>query len=175
MEIDLGGLHALVPEPECDGCGINPGPKQLHGIGVPEDVRCDPLAAKRWTIASCGPSVLSYETFHSVRAEAASAASREERIAGHAAMFAQPVLQDDHRLVVQWSAAILAPLAPTADVSAATKVNVLDLEGREFSQAKTGLDGEQEQGVITPTVPGRRLGAARRQTISRWSSRLGIS
>src|SRR5437867_4433656 len=106
-------------------------------------------------MVSCGPSVLSYETFHSVRAEAASAASREERIASHAAAFAQPVLQDDDRLVVQWSAAILAPLALTADVSAATEVNVLDLESREFSQTKTGLDGEQQQGVVAPTVPGR--------------------
>ena len=81
MEVDAGSLHTLVPEPQCDGCGIHPGPKQLHGSGVPENVRSDPLAAKRWTIASGGPRVLSYETFHGVRAEAASAASREERIA----------------------------------------------------------------------------------------------
>src|SRR5262249_6740585 len=151
VEVDVGGLHSLVPEPQCDGCGIHPGTEQLHGIGVPENVRSDALAAKRWTIASCGSSVVSYETFHGVRAEAASGASREERIARHAAVFAHPVLQDDDRLVVQWSAAILAPLAPTADVSAATEVNVLDLEGREFSHTKTGLDGEQQQGVVTPT------------------------
>lgn len=126
---------------------------------MPENVRSDPLAAKRWTIASCGPSVLSYETFHSVRAEAASAARREERIARHAAVFAYPILQDDDRLVVQWSAAILAPLAPTAEVSAATEMNVLDLEGREFSQTKTGLDDNQQQGVVSPTVPGRPVGS----------------
>jgi hypothetical protein len=126
---------------------------------VPEDVRSNALVAKRWTIASCGPSVLSNETFYSIRTEAVSAASREERIASHAAVFAQPVLQDDDRLVVQWSAAIFAPLALTADVSAATKVNVLNLEGREFSQTKTGLDGEQEQGIVTPTVPGRPVGS----------------
>jgi hypothetical protein len=122
---------------------------------VPENVRSDPLATKRWTIASRGPSVLSYETFHSVRAEAVSAASREERIARHAAVFAQPILQDKDRLVVQWSAAILASLTPASDVSATTEVNVLDLESREFSQTKAGLDDDQQQGVVTPTVPGR--------------------
>jgi hypothetical protein len=103
--------------------------------------------------------VLSYETLYSIRAEAVSAASREERIARHAAVFAQPILQDDDRLVVQWSAAVLAPLAPAADVSATTEVNVQDLETREFSQTKTGLDDYQQQGVVTPTVPGRAVGS----------------
>jgi len=126
---------------------------------VPQNVRSDPLAAKRWTIASCGPSVLGYETFYSVRAEVVSAASREERIAWLAAVFAQPLLQDDDRLVVQWSAAVLAPLAQAADVSATTEVNVQDLESREFRQAKTGLDDDQQQGIVTPTVPGRPVGS----------------
>jgi hypothetical protein len=159
VEVDVGSLHAFVPEPQGDGCGIDPGAKQLHGGGMPENVRSDPLAAKRWTIASCGPSVLSYETLYSIRAEVVSAASREERIVRHAAVFAQPILQDDDRLVVQWSAAVLAPLAPAADVSATAEVNVQDLETREFSQTKTGLDDDQQQGVVTPTVPGRPVGS----------------
>ncbi len=46
VEVDLGGLHALVAEPESDDRGVDPAGEQLHGVGVAEDVGSDRLGVQ---------------------------------------------------------------------------------------------------------------------------------
>ncbi len=43
VDINLGRLHLLVPEPEGDRRGVHPGVQEPHGGGVPEHMGRDVL------------------------------------------------------------------------------------------------------------------------------------
>jgi hypothetical protein len=56
------------------------------------------------------------------------------------------------------SNAVLAPLAVAADVRAGAEVHVAAVKAGELGGAQPGLDGEQQQGVVSPAGPGRTVG-----------------
>ena len=159
MQVDVRGLDAFVSEPKRDGGGVHASLEQLHRVGVAEDMWRDLLAVERRAAGGCVPGVLRDEPLDGIRAETGSAASRKEGVAGFPSTLPHPDLENGDRLSVQRCAAVLAALTLTADIGAASQMNVIDLQASKFSQTKASLNGQQQQSVVSPTVPGRTIGS----------------
>ncbi len=60
MEIGLRRQDRLMPEPQCDDRQIDAGLEQLHGSGVPKDMRRYPLVAQRRTLLARHANMVSH-------------------------------------------------------------------------------------------------------------------
>jgi len=83
-----------VTEPEGDDAGVDPGVQQPHRGGVPQDVRADLFSVQRRAAGRGVDGVVGEAMFDGVAAERGAAMGREQRRAGGAVGFAEPVAQD---------------------------------------------------------------------------------
>ena len=77
VHVNLGRGGALVPEPERDREQVDLLGAQQHRIGVPQHVRGDPLAGKRWAGTRRGGDVLVPEPGDGLRGQRSSLPGRE--------------------------------------------------------------------------------------------------
>ena len=132
---------------------------------MPERVRGDVLAGD----GGAGPGRVSGvdgdEPGDRVAAEPGAAAGGEQRVFRLPAAFLYPCPQDLRRVRGQRGAALLAAFAVAAQVGAVAEVGVGDGQAGELADPQPGVDGGEQERVITPAVPrvpvgcgGERLG-----------------
>ena len=90
MQVGGSGANVGMAEPEGDDRGVNAVLQQVHGAGVPQDVRMDPLRREGVVAAEGGPCVFGDDPFDSVGAEPASRPGREQRLVSSTASFGDP-------------------------------------------------------------------------------------
>jgi hypothetical protein len=103
----------------------------------------------------CGGGVLVDEPRHRVAAERSAAAGREKWFVGFAVAFPQPSLQHHDGLAGEGRAAVFPSLAQAPDMGAVPEVNVAATQSRQLRDPQPGLDGHEEQRVVTTADPPR--------------------
>ena len=88
------------------------------------------------------------------RLSGGAAAGREQRRAGGAVVFAEPVAQDGDGGAGERGDPVLAAFAVAGDVRARAEVHVGAGEPDQFGDPQPGLDGEQQQRVVASPGPG---------------------
>ena len=156
MDVDLGGLHGLMSEPEGDHRLIDAVMEQVHRGAVPKRVRRDPLGADARARARSGQAVLADQMFERIAAQMLAADRREQRPDVVAAV-ADPRCEQLGRVAAQRRAALLPSLAHAADMRAAAEHCVAALEVHQLGCPQAGLDREQEQRMIAPSRPCRAI------------------
>ena len=82
VEVGRGRSDVGVAEPERDHCRVDAAVEQVHGAGVPEDVRVDLIGMDRRVQRCGGPGVLSDETLDGVGTEPPPGPGREGGVVG---------------------------------------------------------------------------------------------
>ena len=109
MQVDLGGGHPLVSEPERDDGGVDTGLKQLHRGGVAEGVRRDRFLVQRWADGDRRCDVLSEPAFEAVAAEPFAATGWKQRVVGLSGTSAS---QTRSTATVIWVSGVMRCLRP---------------------------------------------------------------
>jgi len=100
-----------------------------------------------------GCGVLGQPSFQRVSAQGGSVAAGEQRIVGRSAAFGHPGADDRGGCRGERGDALLTALAQAADVRSGVQADVCAGERGEFGGPQAGLDGEDQQGVITAPGP----------------------
>src|SRR4029079_16354862 len=102
---------ALVAEPEGDHGDVDTAVEQLHGRGVPQDMRGEVLVVQRLAALGRGGGVFGEQPGDRVGAQWSGSASREHRIGWAAVVFAEPVGERGDGVGGQRGRAVFASLA----------------------------------------------------------------
>ncbi len=153
MEIDLGGVDGLVPQPQGDDRALDAGLEEFHGGAVPENVRRDLLLPQgRYPLAG-DRHVLGHQVLNRIDTEPATVDIWEEELG--TLRFPQPLLQRHDGRGGQWRTSVLASLAQATDVGPLRQADGIPVEANQLGHTHAGLDAEQEQGVVAAPDPGR--------------------
>ena len=132
---------------------------------MPERVRGDVLGGDRGAGPGRGFGVDGDEPGDCVAAEPGAAAGGEQRVFGLPSPFPYPRSQDLRGVRGQRGAAFLAALAVAAQVRPVAEVGVGDGQAGQLADPQPGVDGGEQERVVTPPVPrapvgcgGERLG-----------------
>ena len=94
------------------------------------------------------------EPLNSVTGKPAAGLGGEQRAGGAGAELGEQVPHHLDGLAGERGGPVLAALAVAADVRPGAEVDVLPLQAGELGDPQSGLDAEQEQGVVAAAVPG---------------------
>jgi len=75
----------------------------------------------------------------------------EDRVGAVTAALGEPGAQDGGGLTGERRGAVFPALTGAADVRACAEVKVGDAQAGDLGDPQAGLDGEQEQGVVSPS------------------------
>jgi hypothetical protein len=92
-----------------------------------------------------------------VAAEASSGAGAEEGVAAVSGPFVQPGSQQVLDGAVEGDGALFASLALAADGGAGAEGDVVAVQAGEFGDAKAGLDGQGQHGLVPSSFPAFRI------------------
>ncbi len=132
MEIDLGRLDGLVPQPQGDDCAVDAGVQEVHRGGVSQRVRRDFLVGQAWAIAGCGAGVLGDQKRDRVVAERPAAAGWEQWLVTLAGAFGEPFAQDGDGLPGQWGCSLFPSFPEDLNVRAGAEVHVMAAQTGEL-------------------------------------------
>src|ERR1700733_472781 len=96
MQVDLGGLHLLMTEPERDDRDVDTRVQEPHCGRVSQYMESNPLLPQRRTGATGGQDVDREPALEGVPAESPAGTRRKERVARWADAFAEPRAQHPH-------------------------------------------------------------------------------
>ena len=158
MQVDLGGLDAFVAEPERDHGDVGTAVEQLHGRGVPQDMRGEVLVVQRRAAPGGGGGV-----FGERPATASVLNGRPRRVGntgsvGPQSRSREPAGERGDGVGGKRRRAVFAPLAVAPNVWPGAQMDVVADESGQFGDPQAGLDGQREQGLITATEPGAVVG-----------------
>src|SRR5512133_3663018 len=102
--------------------------------------------------------MLRHEPLHGVVAETGPPDADEDEVGAARAALGKPGPQDARGAARERRAALLAPLAVTADVGAATEDEIVRRERRDLGETEAGLHHEQQERVIAAAEAGGRVG-----------------
>ena len=145
-------------QPQGDDRSINPGLKQFHGGGMPEDVRRHALLRQRGTPLGRRFRILRYQMLHRIRTQRCSARVRKQDFRIVTALLLYPHSEHLHRGPGQGSAALFASLPMTPHVSASTQFDAVLAKTGYFGEPQASLNGKLQQGVVSATQPCRLVG-----------------
>jgi hypothetical protein len=139
LEVDPGGGHVDVAEPERDDGGVDSGVEQSHGRGVAEHVWCDLLAGQRGAGRCRCSGVNSDPLGESVQAQRTTAVAGKQWIARVCGAFGHPGAQDGDGADREWCDAVFA--------SFAVLCRVADYAGRGSGGARLSSSGGVRRGA----------------------------
>jgi len=99
--------------------------------------------------------VLADEILNGVGTELAAGTAGKEELRFVASLFLYPDSQDFSSRFGQWRGSFLSAFSEAAHMRADAQRHILMPKSGEFRQAKPGLHGGQQQGMIAPSTPGR--------------------
>ncbi len=88
-----------------------------------------------------------------VAAEPPPGAGGEQWIAGASGSLGKPDPQQGFDCTGEWDSSLFAALAFAADAGAGAEGDVTAVQADELGDTQTGLDGKQQQHLISPTLP----------------------
>src|SRR5438477_3310443 len=154
MDVDLRGLYGLVPKPEGDHRLIDAVMQQLHRSAVPQDMRRDALADQGRACSRRGQAVLAHQMLQRIAAQPISPNRGEERI-GIVVPLAYPGLQQLRRVAPKRCAPLFPALADATDMRTGSQNDVATAQADQLRCAKTRLQSDSQQCMITPAGPCR--------------------
>ena len=125
MEVDLGGFHRLVAEPQGDDRPVDSVLKQVHGKAVPEYMGRDSFLSQGWAFAPCGGDVLGKDVSQPVMAETLTPSVGKEGISGTSVKVAHPSPQSGDRVFAQRGATFPTPLPQATNMGTTAQRHVL--------------------------------------------------
>ena len=94
MQINLGGFHRFMSEPESNDAYIHASSEKSHRGCVAQSMRSDLFANERWTRLPGVDRVFRYETLQCICTQSATARTRKDRITRFSGLLRHPPLQD---------------------------------------------------------------------------------
>ena len=165
VQVDLGGLGALVPEPERDRQQVDVLGAQQHRVGVPQHVRGDALAGSDGQRARAVAMCLSRSQATASGLSGPSLPGREQRVIGAGLGARRSQTRRTVTVsVVSVAQRSLRPLPVTLRCAPAPSVTSRIAQAGELGDAQPGLDRGQQQRVVAPAEPGAR-GLGRRAAL----------
>jgi hypothetical protein len=155
VDVRLRRPGALVPHPEGDRDGIDPGVQQGHGRGMPQGVRGDVFVLDGRAARRRGRDVPFDQVLDGVGGQRPPCNGREQRIGGLAGVLAEPGADHGGDVRGERGNAVLASLAVAADGRSGPGLDVAAGEPGELGAPQPGLDGKGEEGVVAAAVPRR--------------------
>jgi len=137
--------------------------EQPHRCGVPERVRGDSLLAQGGAGFGGDVDVLGDPVIEPVAGEAAASGGGERGLVGAAGSFREPDLEDRCGGRGQRRDPVLPPFPGAPDVRSGGELNVTASQAGELGGAQSGLDGEDEQGVVASAGPGAAVGSVQQR------------
>jgi len=116
-------------------------------------MRVDFLALQRRTFLRGGRRVSTDPKSDGIAAEPPTGAGGKQRIAGAAGSLGQPDPQHCLDRTGERDRSLFAALAFAADAGAGAEGDVTAVQADELGDTQTGLDGKQQQHLISPTLP----------------------
>ena len=159
VEVDLGGVDGLVPQPERDHGLLHAGVQQVHRRGVPQAVERDVFLLEGGAALAGDRDVLFQKTINTVGAQSSAADAREHELALVWIRFIEPCREYGGDRLAERDDALLAALAVDFDVGARAERHVLTLQACHFRQAHAGLQGRQQQRMVPAADAGGLVGS----------------
>src|SRR5262249_29817651 len=105
--------------------------------------------------------MLGQERLDAVGAEPAPVHVREQRTRAAARRFLEPCLEGASRIGGQRRTSFLSPFADASHMRAGAEMDRIPIEADQLGEAQACLGGEQHQGVIATSEPGRTIGSGK--------------
>src|SRR3990172_13040310 len=135
-------------EPQGNHRTIDARLEKVHGHGVSQAVNSDTLVRQRRAHRGSRHAMLGQQVLHAMDAETCTLGTGEQHVTAASWRFTQPGFHHGEGGSGEGDAALLAPLADDADVSAGSEDEVLACESGHLGYAQTRLDAHQEKSVI---------------------------
>ena len=135
FQIDMGGLHGLVTEPESDDGGVDAGLQKLHGRSVPQDMRRYLLILQRRAVFGRRFDMLCQDILNPIITHSPALAIGKHGLSVTTCRFLQPSLQYGRGLLRQWRAAFLSAFAEDVDMGADPTLYISPGQPSKFRQA----------------------------------------
>ncbi len=126
-------------------------------------MRTHALALERRAALGGPDGVLPDELFHGVAAEAAVSVACKQRLVVVGRPFFQPSIEHLDGVRSERGGALPTTLAAALDVSGEIDCDVAAFEAGQFRHPQTGLHGQEQQGPIPPSLPGREVGCGKKR------------
>lgn len=153
FQVHLCSRLRLVAKPKGDDRAVDSALQKVHCRGMPEHVWGEALRLDRRAALGRDRSVLGQAPLHGVPTQVATTRAGKERLLGRSTAVSQPRPERSHGTAAKGGATLLSSLAEAADMGAAIETDVFALQADELGDAKAGLKGKQEEGVVTTTDP----------------------
>ncbi len=153
VQIDLGGLHGFVAQPDRNERAVDTGLEQFHCRGVAEHMRCDPLLDERGAGCACRFDMPCDQVLSGIGAEPIPTSIWEEELRVALTLSIDPSSDCGRRRLGQRGASFFSSFALAADMRTRSERYVLVPQTGQFGQAQTSLDRHQQEGVVALTQP----------------------
>ena len=163
MQIDLRGLHGLMPKPQRDHRTIDTSLEQLHRSRVPEYVGRDALLSQRGAPSASGFDVLAKHILNRIGTQATAMHVGEKCDGVVGRRFLEPALQGRHERLRQRRAALFAAFADTTHMRTDAECNGPPIKPCQLRQPKAGLDRKRQQCMIATSKPRGSIGRVQKR------------
>src|SRR5689334_3786106 len=114
---------------------------------------CDTLLEQRRTVHSSRRDMFVHQVLDGVGAEPSACEAWEKELASNRPRFGHPSLQDLPSGFGDGSAALLPTFPDALNVRTGAKGNIVTAKPGKLREAQAGLQGNKQQGVISPADP----------------------